>query len=303
MEISRTKLTLVVIASIIVGMAIVIVAGAAYVYTMAVTGSTVTLGGGKESMPKIASAPYEARPIGFLDSTNLSWGDKSSYNLPELATGDARIAGSAKVDGRPLAGLRLRLRLNSQAKSEWVLTDAQGRYEISVPSGKYLVNGYDLDNDTANRLLSGKILHPGCRFSCRNESVMAVGPANPGRGLDFEFIDPVESLGPDGDIPLGSELVARWKPYPGAARYRITVYERKSETGSGGWSWSSTFDWNDRPEVKGESIDLIKAGLKPAAEQSYSVMIEALDARGATLSETPSRMMGDNAKFRIVKKT
>ncbi|MFN8755066.1 MAG: hypothetical protein ACK5YB_05890 [Burkholderiales bacterium] len=302
MEISRTKLTLVVIASIIVGMAIVIVAGAAYIYAMAFSGSTVTLGGGKDKTPKIASAPYEARPIGFLDSTNLSWGGKSSFDLPELATGDARIAGSAKVDGRPLAGLRLRLRLNSQAKSGWVVTDAQGRYEISVPSGKYMVNGYDLDQEIANRLLSGKILHPGCRFSCSNDSAMSVDPANPGRGLEFDFIDPVEALGPDGDIPLGSELIARWKPYPGAARYRITVYQRKSESGTAGWSWSSTFDWKDRPVVKGESLDLIKAGLKPEADQSYSVSIEALDARGATLSETPSKMMGDDARFRIVKK-
>jgi hypothetical protein len=301
MEISRTKLTLVVIASIIVGMAIVIVAGAAFVYTTAIRGSSLTLGGGKERTPKISSAPFEARPIGFLDSTNMSWGGgSSSYDLPELTSGDARIAGFAKVDGRPLAGLRLRLMLNSQAKSAWAVSDAQGRYEISVPSGKYMVNGYEIDQEIANRILSGKIVHPGCRFSCRNESAMNVGATNPGLGLNFEFVDPVQALGPDGEIALGSELIARWKPYPGAASYRISVFE--VATPSGSKNWNPVFAWKDRPEVTGESIDLIKAGLKPEAARSYTITIEALDAEGATLSETPSTLWGNGGTFRIVKK-
>jgi hypothetical protein len=301
MEISRSKLTLIVIASIIVGMAIVIVAGAAYVYSIARVGGSVTLGEGKELSPKISSAPFEARPIGFLDSTNISWGGKSSsFNLPELATGDAKIAGSAKIGGRPLEGLRLRLTLNNQAKTEWAVTDAQGRYQMSVPSGKYMIDGYEFDQEIANRVLSGKILHPGCRYTCRNESAMNVGATNPGIGLNFEFVDPVQAIGPDGEIALGNELIARWKPYPGAARYRISVSEQTSHSGSK--SWTSVFPWKDRPEVTGESIDLVKAGLTPEVDRTYSVAIEALDAKGATLSETPSTFWGDGGKFRIVKK-
>lgn len=301
MEISRTKLALIVTGSVIVGMAIVIVAATAYLFAMARTGGTVTLGGASDSAQQVAQAPFEARPVGFLDSTQVYWGGLSmSHNLPELATGSAKIAGSAKVDGRPLAGLRLRLTLNGQAKSAWAVTNDQGRYEVLVPPGKYVVDGYELDRDVANRILSGKILHPGCRFVCRNEGAMNVSASNIGLGLDFDFVDPVQLLGPDGEVALGAELIARWKPYPGAVRYRVSVTEITSQ--SGVKNWNPVFAWKDRPEVSGESIDLVKVGLKPEVGRTYSLAVEALDAQGAALSETPS-LAGDAPKFRITNRT
>lgn len=60
------------------------------------------------------------------------------------------------------------------------------------------------------------------------------------------------------------------------------------------------FDWKSRPEVTGDSLDLIKAGLVPKSGQDYSIKIEALDEKGAVISENPS-MMG-RGYFRLLKK-
>lgn len=298
MEISPTKLTLIVIASIIVGIAIAIVGGFVWMYSMFDTGRSVSFGGDAKRKV-VASAPYDAPAAGFLDTANMTWGDTPSHNLPELATGDARIVGTTKVDGRPLAGMRLRLNLNSKAISNWAVTDAAGRYEIPVPPGKYVVSGFEFDRGAANKLLPGKIIRPGCLpVRCgEDRPTFEALAAKPGTGLNFEFIDPVELLGPEGEVKIGSELMARWKPYPGAARYRIGLQETPP-TMTGGTS-NPAFDWRARPEVTGESLDLIKAGLVPKSGQDYSIKIEALDDKGTVISESPS-MLGQGY-FRLMK--
>ncbi|MEP7157352.1 MAG: carboxypeptidase-like regulatory domain-containing protein [Betaproteobacteria bacterium] len=298
MEISPAKLTLIVIASIIVGIAIVIVSGFVWMFSMANTGSSVVFGGdGKRKV--VASAAYDGPEAVYLGTTNMSWGEKSSHNLPELATGEARIFGTTMADGKPLPGLRLRLALNSKAVSQWAVTDASGRYEISIPPGKYLVSGFEFDDQAANKLLPGKIMRPGCLpIRCREDQLpFEATAARPGAGLNFEFIDPVELLSPSGEIAIGSELIARWKAFPGAARYRVSLQETPPRM-MGGTS-KPVFDWRARPEVAGESLDLIKVGLVPKAGQDYSISIEALDEKGAVLSESPS--MKNLGRFRLVK--
>ena len=108
----------------------------------------------------------------------------------------------------------------------------------------------------------------------------------------------MELLAPEGEVNIGSELIARWKPYPGAARYRVDLQETPPRM-TGGTS-KQVFDWKARPEVTGDSLDLIKAGLVPKSGQDYSIKIEALDEKGAVISESPS-MMGQGY-FRLVKK-
>ena len=83
------------------------------------------------------------------------------------------------------------------------------------------------------------------------------------------------------------------------ARYRIGLHETPPRM-TGGTS-VPVFEWKARPEVTGDSLDLIKAGLVPKADQDYSIRIEALDDKGAVLSESPS-MMGQGS-FRLVKKS
>ncbi len=300
MEISPVKLTLIVIASITVGIAIAIIGGFVFVYSMFDTGRSVSFGGDTKRKV-VASAPYDAAARGFLDTTNMTWGDTPSHNVPELATGDARIVGTTKVDGQPLAGLRLRLNLNSKVISSWAVTDAAGRYEISVPPGKYVVSGFEFDRDTANKLLPGKIIRSGCLpIRCGEERTPFEALASkPGAGINFEFINPVELLAPAGEVEISSELLARWKPYPGAVRYRIGLHETPPQMTGG--SSVPVFDWKAGPEVTGDSVDLIKAGLVPKSDQDYSIKIEALDEKGAIISETPS-MMGQGY-FRLVKKS
>ena len=108
----------------------------------------------------------------------------------------------------------------------------------------------------------------------------------------------MELLAPEGEVEIGNELIARWKPYPGASRYRIGLHETPPRMTSG--SSKPVFDWNSPLEVTGDSLDLIKAGLVPKSGQDYSIKIEALDEKGAVISETPSMMR--QGYFRLVKK-
>jgi hypothetical protein len=234
-----------------------------------------------------------------LDTTNMSWGETSSDDLPELAAGEARIIGTARVDGKPLSGLRLRFSLNSRAISGWAVTDASGRYQISVPPGKYVISGFEFDREAANKLLPGKIIQRGClpRGCGEDRPSFEATSVKPGVGINFVFIDPVVLLAPEGEVEIGGELIARWKPYPGAARYRVSLQETPPRM-TGGTS-KPVFDWKTRPEVTGDSLDLIQAGLAPKNGQDYSIKIEALDEKGALISESP--WMKGQGYFRLVK--
>ena len=69
-----------------------------------------------------------------------------------LAAGAGRIVGSVTSGGKPLQGLRLRLALNSAVMSQWATTDADGRYEVALPYGKYRIDGYELDSSSAQAM-------------------------------------------------------------------------------------------------------------------------------------------------------
>lgn len=200
-----------------------------------------------------------------------------------LAAGPGRITGSAKSDGKPLQGLRLRLALNGGVMSQWATTGADGRYEIEVPYGKYRVDGYELDSSSANTVLAGKTDGAHERYHLRE--VTDVEAAKPGRGLDFAFVDPVRKLGPRGELRLAEPVVLRWEPYAGAAAYRVQVTERKDPQDFE--SQRNLFEWRERPVVRATSVDLAeyKAALKKG--HHYVVEIEALDERNRVLSQSP----------------
>src|SRR5690349_15045787 len=115
--------------------------------------------------PRSESTVQVAPPIvereRFYGSTGLYTGAFSpSFDKKVLAAGPGTIVGSVTSSGKPLKGLRLRLALNGSVMSQWAISNADGRYEIAVPYGKYRVDGYELDSSVAQDVLAGKTDSP-----------------------------------------------------------------------------------------------------------------------------------------------
>ncbi|MBP7483483.1 MAG: carboxypeptidase regulatory-like domain-containing protein [Lacunisphaera sp.] len=286
MEISPAKLTLIVLASIIVGIAIAIVSFFAWMY-MAVssdTPATISIGGAAKEKT-VASISLEQVEPGYLGTSNMTWGERPHlHDAPVLAEGDARIVGTAIASGRPVSGLRLRLALNRKAKSAWAVTDKDGRYEILVPSGRYEVSGFEFDSFAADKVLAGMIMHPSrMHFGMRDVAAMDVAPDRPGKGIEFLFTPPVVVTDPVGEVASGTPVLLRWKPYPGATDYRVQLNETPGRNHVG--SVEQVFPWEARPKVKSAPFDVAAAGgsLKPG--HYYSIQIEALNEKGEVISE------------------
>lgn len=96
----------------------------------------------------------------FYGSSARYSGGLSGDRNKVLSEGDAEIIGSIFAEDRPVAGVKLRLWLNGGVMSQWGVTDVNGQYQISAPAGEYKVDGYELDFEVANTVLSGLIDSP-----------------------------------------------------------------------------------------------------------------------------------------------
>jgi hypothetical protein len=158
-----------------------------------------------------------------------------------------------------------------------------GRYEISVPYGKYRIDGYTLDSSSADAALPGKVDNP------RNEhdsGVFTVAAGRDGRALDLDFLEPVKKLAPQGEVSAAQPLILSWEPYPGASEYRIQLVEQ-AERGSP-ISQKHLFNWNSQPKTAATSINLSDHGIKLRKGYYYIYQVAALDGTGRELSNSPS---------------
>jgi hypothetical protein len=262
-------------------------------YYNAEPGKTVRFLGRDERMvttvPPIAD---EKRFYGSHASTMGNFPDAARQSV--LASGEGRIAGTALSDGKPAKGLRLRLALNGAAMSQWTTTDAEGRYEVAVPFGKYRVDGYELDSDTANEVLSG--MTDGPRQPPFHRNIVMVAAEKPGYGLDLKFVVPVKKLGPFGEVKADEPIVASWEPYPGAVAYRLQITEWK-ERGDYS-SQRHLFEWQNRPTVQGTEAELVNLKADFRKGHYYRVDIEALGEGDASLSNSADTFYISD--FRIV---
>lgn len=199
-----------------------------------------------------------------------------------LAGGPGQLTGSVRSDGKPLSGLRLRLALNGAVMSQWATSGADGKYEVAVPHGKYKVNGYELDSDSAHRVLSGKVDGPRVHF--HENEILTVADGRPAKGLDLEFVEPVKRKGPSGEVSAAKPLVVSWEAYPGAVSYRLQLIEQKAPRDYE--SQKRLFEWRERPLVTGTSANLTERGVKLKKGHYYSVEIEALGDNRRPLSQT-----------------
>jgi len=231
--------------------------------------------------PSISSAPEIVEE--FLGTTGCSSGHFDYESPKDLVEGSGEITGRAFVNGKGVAGLRLKLMLNGTVYSAWGESDSEGVYTIAVPYGEYRVNGYSLDSSSAARVLAGKIQSPD--QNCSGGRIY-VADGQPGHGLDFKFVDPVALVEPRGELSIGNPIFAKWEPYPGAHSYRIQVYKSLERSG---WRGNDRlFKWDDRPIVTSEEFEItgITNGLE--VDHWYTIEIEALDQEGIAIASTAS---------------
>lgn len=232
----------------------------------------------------VHSPPDIARPNRFLGSSGYYSEQFLHDGNRVLASGDGRIVGSAAVEGKPLAGLRLRLALNGTVMSQWGTTGADGQYEIRVPYGQYRIDGFDLDTQTANSVLAGKIGDPQNPVS---SGKFEVAEGAPGHGLNLKFVEPVALEIPKSRFSADEDIVIRWKPYPGAQEYEVQIFERAEPGGYG--KREPVFPWSESPVVKEPVINLGDYDVELKTGYYYTVEVEARAGPWQPISRTALR--------------
>jgi hypothetical protein len=212
-----------------------------------------------------------------------------------LAAGPGKIVGSVASGGKPVQGLRLRLALNGAVMSQWATTDADGRYAVALPYGKYRVDGYEIDSSVANSVLAGKT--DGPRQAPFHQDLTMVAAGKPGEGLDLDYVDPVRKLGPRGDVSLAQPVVLSWEPYPGAIAYRLQLIERR-ERGDYESERRVFVEWRDQPIVSGTSANLAEYKVALKKDHYYTFEVEALGELNRSLSRSPRDF--NRMDFRVV---
>lgn len=246
-----------------------------------------------ESGSELTEAPAIRDQEAFLGSQGTYDSRFSMDQTETLAAGDGSIVGQIESNGVGVEGVRLRLALNGTVKSAWATTDTNGVYTIRVPFGEYRIDGYELDFQSANAALPGKIDHPRNAYA---SEVFEVTDERSGEGLRLRYTDPIRKLSPHGDVKLSDGVVVTWAPYPGTSSYSVQVYE--SDQSRGFIGNNTLFTFADKPRVTEPSIDLLAHGAALQPGRYYLVEICAYDAQGQAISATTPQLEGRD--FRVV---
>lgn len=224
----------------------------------------------------------------FLGTTGVRSGGTALHSMQILPRGPGRMEGRVTVNDQPVAGLRLRLMLNALLWSPWVSTDSDGVYFFDLPYGTYSIDGYSIDSDSAEQLLSGTM--DQARQPTRKDSVV-VSASGAGRGLDLEYVEPIVVQWPAGDVTVGEARQIVWNRYPGASHYWIWIGRRDRAYRIDGLktAWSAH-------DVQGTSIGVPsnEIGLGPG---EYEIRMTAYDSND---EEIVSTRIYASHKFRIV---
>jgi hypothetical protein len=229
---------------------------------------------------EITAAPKLVEKQEYLCSPAAYSGEFVMSTKKVLSSGPGQIVGSFKLNGQPVEGLRIRLALNGSAKSQWAESNSEGQYIVSVPYGTYRIDGYELDDDVADKILPNKIDHPQNPHSSPPQEVNA---QNIGYGLNFKFVDPIKKK-IKSKYSISEEIVLEWEPYPNAFFYTVDIFE-KSDPNI--WSNKKLFQQSITPSVSEPRINLTERGAKFKNDHFYVVQIYARNKEGEMLSLSP----------------
>lgn len=149
-----------------------------------------------------------------------------------------------------------------------------------------MINGYELDQSTADKYLTNKIDHPQSPHSSNR---FTVSESSTGRGLTFRFVNPIVKNFNGDKFKLNEEIILSWQVYPAAATYSVQINEKSDPYG---WSNTNLFEWSDKPELLDAHINIndYDVALKPG--KFYKVDISARDKNNNRISESPRNLMG-----------
>ena len=229
----------------------------------------------------IGAPPSIKEPKIFLGSPAIYSGGFLDNRSGVLSGGPGEIVGQATLNNKPVSGLKIRLALNGSVMSQWATTDSDGTYSVSVPYGEYQIDGFELDSNTANSILAGKIDHPQ---NAHSSGKFEVTKENRGRGLILRFIDPIEKIIAKNKYSVSDDIILKWAPYPGATQYSIQIYEKSDPYAYIGNK--TLFDWSSRPRVSETTFNLKEHGVKLKAGHFYVVEIVARDDKMGVISQT-----------------
>lgn len=244
-----------------------------------------------ETPPAVSGKVNSSRYLG----TNITYSSDFSRGNRVLSTGPGKISGSAILNNIPLPGLKLRLALNGEVYSQWVVTDSDGKYHISVPYGNYKIDGFELDENSSNSVLAGKIMRP---HDASSSGVFEVTEDLGGRGLTFRFVDPVEKNIMRNKFSLEEDIVISWKPYKGAHAYQIQIFEK--DDAHSFHTGKNVFHWSKRPSISETSFSLKENNVPLKANHFYRVDITALDKDHSVISETPRNYIVKGFDFEVL---
>lgn len=293
--------------------------------------STLLLGWGGAVVIGKFDGPWQSAGAGSAGESATGYtlgGDRFSHyvyyshienpmaDLPEPPKGEGKLVGRVKYEGRPAAGVVLRLFLNGRFRSDWLTTDEKGRFTLAVPPGRWKVDALITDrwpDRPTDELipLTGDERHlgQGDRFDwspARRASRTVEVPANgePSDPLVVRFRDPVVLLWPGSDEPTaGDNDSIVWLPYPEAAKYRVALHAvtRRGDTTTYTPLTQQVVETNRLP------LNTLQRLPAPGEEHEYAVVVFAYDSEGRPLSRNTrffgasftlegSRLVGDSTR-------
>jgi hypothetical protein len=231
-------------------------------------------------------------------------------SYPEPPSGAGQLEGRITYQGKPAAGIELKLLLDGKFKSRKLVTNERGVFQLKLANGKYRITSLITDkwnNKPAGKhvLLSGFEKGPAKGSYSVNHYVSSEGlqvevnGKNQSRSLEFVIRDAVEVLWPKQEgLPEAASVKDKsieWKPVKGATQYLVQVYNVKRSESS-----VSYFPLSSRL-VKGENrlpirnFKTVKHTGKKMPE--YTISVYAFDMNSKLITYAEHGL--DDYKFKL----
>jgi len=216
-----------------------------------------------------------------------------SSDLPEPPLGDAVLYGTIHRDNLPVSGITLDVILNEKYKKKGLVTDAAGRFSISVEPGEWSLNvimfkSWRNKPEGEFKVITGNEPKlPGVHTTIRwnNKQVYVQTEADVETRLAvLELTDEVIMLAPelDREAQATPDYVIDWHPHPKASSYLLEFHSVLDKA-------EGTHYVSLLKRLSTETrfpLSSITKKLNNTEESSYAVEVKAYDKNGNFVSES-----------------
>ena len=228
---------------------------------------------------------------------------KAIEGAGDAARGTGIAEGTVLLAGRPLSGARILVQeVNEEARFStdyrdmpWQLVGDSGTFRFELPSGRRYEVGIALGDEVARNVEGRHLQMVGAGF--------VLGPGET-KKVELRFVEPVRVEEPaQGFTYDGSLFSVRWKAYPGAHTYRVTLgyitmgdQLCSSLLGKPTRTADTHLHMDSIPAVTfgayaGDNKGVLPAYLIGRAD-AYSLQVEAIDERGNVISSSSGLYFG-----------